>query len=256
MRNLGGRGFVFAFSAAARLDEKRNCMSMLKGILVILKKRCVVAGDYYGRDEYSGYVLNSSQSLALKVHASDEVSAVIVKGCEKTEVFAGVGYVPQSLRYDASSINLSDGSILLSLPKSMVSNDFNVVFRNAGHETERLQIETISEKIALLEIDPVGLHAGGVVYLTAKGVGLDRVKGIRLKGSSIRASESLNVVSPAVAIAAINTEGLASGDYTVVLETECGEEFQTLMTVVIEAVKIGPKLDLHLEVPESTLLTG
>ena len=204
------------------------------------------------RDEYSGYVLNSSQSLALKVHTSDEVSAVIVKGCEKTEVFAGVGYVPQSLRYDASSINLSDGSILLSLPKSMVSNDFNVVFRNAGHETERLQIETVSEKIVLLEIDPVGLHAGGIVYLTAKGVGLDRVKGIRLKGSSIRASESLNVVSPAVAIAAINTEGLASGDYTVVLETECGEEFQTLMTVVIEAVKIGPKLDLHLEVPEST----
>ena len=92
-------------------------------------------------EDYSHVSLTAGASLALKLPASDDVTAIRIRGGQNVSAFAGAGYVPIALRYDVAAIQLADGSLLLTLPKSAADKDFNYVHACSTYPLEDMKIK-------------------------------------------------------------------------------------------------------------------
>ena len=200
-------------------------------------------------EDYSHVSLTAGASLALKLPASDDVTAIRIRGGQNVSAFAGAGYVPIALRYDVAAIQLADGSLLLTLPKSAADKDFNIVLENNGTSPARLEIETVSDAVSVLNAYPAEMSNTGLGYITLYGIGMDRVKGVKLEGASSRTAYDVKSASPGELTATVDMTGATPGNYTLVLETEDDETIRTSVSISVYKPKVGPKLTTELIFP-------
>ena len=199
----------------------------------------------------TGLTLPSGGSVAYRVPAGSGMAAFRIRSTGAVAGYASAGAIPASLLNDAASATLSDGTVLLVLPKDADGTDYNVSFVNKDAFTVRIQVTPLDDTLAILETAPARLANTGSGHLTLIGVGMDRVAGVRLEGARTIAATEFRASSPAQLAATFDLAGVPAGNYSIGLVDEGGAALSTDATVELYKPTMGPKLEAWLDIPSN-----
>ena len=178
-----------------------------------------------------------------------EGAVLIVRG-DGMDVTGQFGYLPETIAQGWKSVNLGNGTVLLTIPPVVGNSDVFILLENTGNEDTSVELSSLTGSFALFDNGVTTASNLGTVTIPLYGIGLTADMDVYLKQGAARIdASSLTVAENGAIYATFDVAGAAVGSWTLYASNENGSG--SLDALTLKQAMRGPRWWCKLELPSA-----
>ncbi|MBP5638066.1 MAG: hypothetical protein J6X55_01200 [Victivallales bacterium] len=196
-------------------------------------------------------IVNSGGTVGFQLtDVPAEGAMLVIRGESGVDITGQFGQLPESVSKGWKSMDLGNGTVLLTIPPIVAASDVFILLENSGNEDAQVEISTLTGPFALFDNGVTTASNSGTVTIPLYGIGLTEDMDVYLKQGKTRINAlSLTAAENGAFFATFDVKDAATSEWTLYASNENGSD--SLNALTLTQATNGPQWWCKLELPSA-----